>query len=62
MSWHKRSQKWYARIHYQGLEIYLGMFADKEKAARAYNEAAPKYHGEFATLNIIEGREHELRN
>jgi len=33
--------------------IYLGYFKSKEKAALAYNEAATKYQGSFAELNII---------
>lgn len=31
----------------------LGIFMNKEDAAKAYNEAAIKYHGEFARLNIL---------
>lgn len=30
---------------------YIGTFADQLSAAKAYNEAALKYHGEFARLN-----------
>lgn len=33
--------------------IYLGNFKLAKDAAVAYNEAAIKYHGEFANLNII---------
>jgi hypothetical protein len=32
---------------------YLGVFKNEEDAARAYNEAAVKKHGEFARLNQI---------
>lgn len=44
---------WYSGISYNKKHIFLGMFKDEIKAALAYNEAAKKYHGEFALLNII---------
>jgi hypothetical protein len=34
-------------------KIYLGLFINKEEAARAYNSAAKKYHGEYARLNVL---------
>ncbi len=45
--------KWVARIMFNNKTKYLGVFINKEDAAKAYNEAALKYHGEFARLNII---------
>lgn len=51
--WNKRDKKWFARITVFRKKIYLGYFDCKIKAARAYNEAAIKYHKEFAKLNII---------
>lgn len=44
---------WTARIKAHGKTMYLGRFLDKKDAARAYNNAAIKYHGKFAKLNII---------
>jgi hypothetical protein len=40
------------QIHYQGKRIYIGRFLNELDAARAYDEAARKYHGEFARLNF----------
>ncbi|MBW1813055.1 MAG: HNH endonuclease [Deltaproteobacteria bacterium] len=51
VSLHKNSKKWRARITLDDRLISLGVFKDKLDAARAYNEAALKYHGEFACLN-----------
>jgi len=50
----KRNNKWYARIKYKGKQIWLGSFVSEIDAARAYDEAAKKYHKEFARLNFPE--------
>lgn len=48
--WNSNSRKWIARIGVRGEYIYLGLFADKLDAAKAYKLAAEKYHGEFARV------------
>lgn len=50
----KRNGRWYAQIKVDKRLFFLGSFVDKTDAARAYNEAAKKYHGEFAYLNKID--------
>jgi len=53
VSWEKRSCKWQVRIRHDGKQKFIGIYADVNKAAAAYNSAAIKYHGEFARLNQI---------
>jgi hypothetical protein len=48
--WNKRLKKWQATIRHEGKQIHLGFFTVLEAAAKAYREAALKYHGEFANL------------
>jgi hypothetical protein len=37
-----------------GRKLWLGYFDNELDAARAYDEAARKYHGEYAKLNFVE--------
>jgi len=51
--WNKGKRKWHAQIGFNGKVIYLGQFISEIKAAKIYNNAALKYHGEYAQLNSI---------
>jgi len=48
----KERGKWLARIKGDGKYLNLGRFDDEIDAAKAHDEAARKYHGEFAKLNF----------
>lgn len=54
VSFHKNYKKWVAQIRIgNGKNKWLGSFDNPDKAALAYNEAAKRYHGEFAYQNNI---------
>ena len=53
VSWHKKSEKWYGRIVANRKVISTGYYKEAIDAAKAYNAAAIKYHGEFACLNVV---------
>lgn len=50
----KDRKEWSARIGHKNKRIDLGSYKNEEDAAIAYNKAALKYHGEFASLNKID--------
>jgi hypothetical protein len=52
--WGTKRKKWIASISVSGERRYLGGFDSKEEAARVYDDAAVRFHGEFAQLNFPE--------
>ena len=53
VNYDKFSNKFRAQIRVNNIYKNLGYYIDPKDAARAYNEAAIKFHGEFANLNKI---------
>jgi hypothetical protein len=52
VSYHAGQRKWCAAIRVNGQYKYFGLFQNESDAAKAYDEAARKFHGEFASLNF----------
>lgn len=59
VTWNKTAQKWQASIcggeikaNGKRRQLYLGVFSDPIAAARAYDAAALKHFGEYASLNF----------
>lgn len=53
VSFRRDCKKWAAHIRHSGRKHHLGFFSTAELAALAYDNAAKKYHGDFAKGNFI---------
>jgi len=53
VTWHKGAQKWMVELRAAGRRHYLGLYVDLSEAAKVYQDATEKYHGEFA-YNVTE--------
>lgn len=51
--WSRAAKKWSAYITFEKERHHLGLFADENMAALAYNGAAIKMFGEFACVNNV---------
>jgi hypothetical protein len=52
VTWSKHVRKWRVRVHINYGYKSIGYFKDEIEAAKAYDTAAKKYHGDFAVLNF----------
>lgn len=53
VGWNARRSIWEVKLTLNGRSIYSGQFTSELEAAHAYNAAAIKHFGEFASLNEI---------
>lgn len=51
VTWDRERGKWTAQINLRGKHHHLGRFDNKKDAARAYDLAAARLHGEYAYQN-----------
>jgi hypothetical protein len=52
VSWHAQSRTWRAQLQVHGKRKHAGSFDNEIEAAKAYDEAARRWHGHAARLNF----------
>lgn len=52
VTWDKQYQNWKTQVQVDGKNTYVGRFSDEDEAARAYDDAASRFFGRFASLNF----------
>ena len=52
--WYRNRRKWRSCIRANNKLIFLGQFDTEIEAAKAYDEAARRYHGRFASPNFTQ--------
>ena len=52
VTWKEDHHKWYTQIVVNHKHYFLGLFDDPLDAAKVYDQAARKYHGDFANTNF----------
>lgn len=53
VTWDKSRSLWVVKIKVNRKNVHLGRFADEVSAAKAYNAAALRLHGDFACPNVL---------
>jgi len=52
VTWFKRDKKWRAQIKHNRKAIHIGYYDNLEAAAKAYDEKAREFFGEYARVNF----------
>jgi hypothetical protein len=52
LTWYKSQKQWAVRVMVNRESKFIGYFDNELDAARAYDQAAKKYHREYASLNF----------
>lgn len=51
--WYKATEKWQSQVQINGKKTHIGFFDSEVEAAKAYNEKAKEFHGNFAFINQV---------